>query len=1550
MKGTCVFIGLFFIFSHLAAMDPPEGEYRYELNVRIKSGNSLNHKCGNYFEFYVTYSGSSEKMLKNQDLNAIGVDENWRDCPAYVFYEKASLQLMNYRFYGKRKWRNAFGCKGKGKESDRFTFPVSTYPCGTVIIDDKIPKWDSYATLNVRPKEINLYYHDYKGTYKTTALTLLDKKKITLKATKGYAASAYAWQYAVKSRSSSEAWENVAWKAVPSSLYNGSVATFSGNDLMGEEAFRAVLKEKKVVAIKIAGCTESPLMLLDPRLYAPKLVRTEIETPSCSYSNDGKIKVYFDRSLLTGEMVEIVAQKWEENKLTPSSPTINTFALGSWVGIGSIQLKAGESSGVIQGLPSGKYKIQISQGAYPDDYPSYVADATDHELGNIEVGSVRDPELETITAVNADCYGGKNGQITVKATGGKGNLYLLYTPTDSLLVSREKSESVAGLKAEEYSIRLHGANGCTARENNKEKIWKIKVGQPSNPVKVEQLSDPVNPTGYGLSNGSISVVASGGSGGYTYEWKKDNSLLSSLTGSNSSSLGKGVYTVTVRDALYNSVQPSTAENTAGCIASVNITLTQPDLLCASVTQTKAVTCYGTPTAVIEASGTGGVPPYTYQWQKQSGGTWSNLNCTTRDCPDIGAGSYRVRLRDKNNNEAYSSVFVVKEPAALTIAFSTVLPTCNGDADGQVKAIVRGGTSPYFYLWTFGRETTESIIVEAGEYHVLVTDNNGCQTANSVTLSEPLPVTATAKVELPSRYDASDGQITIYPAGGTPYGDGSYRYLWDYHGETTNPLANLSADSVPYRVVVSDAHHCEVELSPRMIYPLEVRLGIADSISCAGQEDGRLKAIATGGVSTNYRYHWIRLTDEKEETLEGDDSLSVAVGTGYYRVSVYDSENNMAADTLFFPEPDTLHIRLIPRHLLCKYDMDGEITTCVSGGTEPYFYRWSGKQRTSRVTHLAEGLYRVDVRDWHGCDVWDTVSILSPDELIVTPDFIPPLGYGRSDGTVWTKVTGGVSPYHYQWLGNLNDTTYRVESVSAGEYEVEITDKHECKKRTAVTVTQPPLLEAFITQTAIVSCKGRHDARLEASAQGGVSNIYRFNWYTLKEGRGTELCSGVVASGLPAGRYRLKVTDENGIEAWATEYEVTEPDELTVNVQGNEIACNGGTEGEIKAFVTGGTPPYRYFWTSGDTTAIVKGLTDGAYLVLVSDAHDCREEALGEIVVPGGLEVKEEVCHPICHGNDNGTIRININGGIAPYGIRWQDTENPALFRDSLSAGIYKVNITDAHGCFKNLVYKLIDPSPLEVDLGYDRTLCRGQLCELRNLKKTKEPVLWRWYRDGVLIDSRSLLLTAKQEGLYRLEIKDTDGCSGSGEVTIRQQETDIDVNFAMASEVKTGDVLKLVNTTIPAPERWEWLIPEIPEIQVLSMDVTAEMLIDLPGRYTMGLRSIIGECEAVLYKEVIVTEQNTDDTEPRPFTRRIQEINVWPNPNNGQFRVRIELNNIAPIRLFLYTQNGTLIKQLSFEGEAIYEWSQESFLPLGMYIIQVICEKERQTVKVMVEP
>lgn len=1546
-----MFTGLFLIFTRLAAMEPPEGRYRYELNARVRTGESYDHKCDNHFVFYVTFSGESEQELLKQDLNAIGVDRTWRDCPAFVFYKQASSRLVNYCFKGRRKWKNWLGCNGGEEKGDPLTFPVSAYPCELVVVGNEIKRWDSYVTLSVSPEKIDLYYHDYKGSYKTTDLALLDKKKITLKATKGFAAAAYAWQYAVKGRSASEAWTDVEWKAVPSSLYNGSVASFSGNDLMGEEAFRTVLKEKKLVAVKIAGCTESPLMILDPRLYAPKLVRSETEPPSCSYSSDGKIKVYFSRSLLAGEMIEIAVRKWEENKpeqLLPL-PSVSTFALGHWVGAGSVRLKEGESSCVIPGLSSGSYKIQISQGAYPDDYPSYVADGTDHELNDIEVAGSTDPDLELVTAVRADCYGGGNGKITVRATGGKGDLYLLYAPTDSLLLPRDKAESVAGLKAGEYSLRLHGANGCTARENNAEKVWKVKVGQPGAPVKVQQLSEPVNPSGYGLSNGSIAVVASGGSGGYVYEWKKDNSLLSSLTGSSHSSLGKGTYTITVRDGSYKGVEPFTAENTAGCEASVNITLTQPDLLRAAVAQTKEVTCYGTRTAAMEASGTGGVLPYTYQWQKQDGGMWVNLNCTTRACPDIGAGTYRVRIRDKNNNEAYSSALVVKEPALLTVAFSTVLPTCHGDADGQVTAMGRGGTSPYSYFWIFGQETTESIIAEAGEYYVRVTDANGCQAAGSVTLSEPEPVTATAVVDLPSRHDASDGRITVYPSGGTPYSDGSYRYRWDYRGATENPLTGLPADSVPYRVVVADAHHCEVELSPRMIYPLGVRLAVADSISCAGQKDGRLKATATGGVSSRYRYYWFGLSGGKSEPLGGGDSLSLPVGTGYYRVLVCDSENNRAEDTLFFPEPETLRIRLVPRHLLCKYDTDGEITACLSGGTEPYFYRWSGSQTTPRVTHLPEGFYQVDVKDWHGCHVRDTVSILSPDELVVTPGFTPPLGYGRSDGAVWTEVAGGVVPYRYRWSGRP-DTTCRVDGVPAGVYDVEVTDGHGCRKEASVTVTQPPLLEAFITQTVVVSCKGRHDARLEASARGGVSDVYRFTWYAVREGRGTELCRGVVADGLPAGTYRLKVTDENGIEAWAEEYEVTEPDVLAVKVQGNEIACNGEKKGEIRAFVSGGTPPYRYFWTSGDTTAIVKGLADGAYLVLVCDAHGCREEALGEVVVPGGLEADAEVIFPVCYGDRNGAIRIGVSGGVAPYAVRWQDTGHPALSRDSLPAGEYTVNVTDAYGCFKHFTYRLPEPLPLEVELGNDRTLCKGQLHELRNLKETKEAVSWRWYCDGVLVDSRSPVLTADREGRYRLEITDADGCSGSGEVAIRRQETDIAVNFAMASDVSPGDVLKLVNTTVPSPERWEWLIPDMPEIEVLNEGVTAEMLIHVPGRYTLGLRSVVGECEAVLYKEVTVAEHSAGEGEKRVAERRIRDVKLWPNPNKGQFRVRVELSETAPVRFSLYTQHGVLVKQEAFEGQDRYEWLQESFLPLGLYIVQVICGKERETVKVMVEP
>ena len=117
------------------------------------------------------------------------------------------------------------------------------------------------------------------------------------------------------------------------------------------------------------------------------------------------------------------------------------------------------------------------------------------------------------------------------------------------------------------------------------------------------------------------------------------------------------------------------------------------------------------------------------------------------------------------------------------------------------------------------------------------------------LTEPDFLTAVFTVDIPSGPTVSDGKITVFPAGGTPYTDGSYRYFWDYRNSVSNPLTDLPADSVPYRVVVKDAHQCEIELNPRILYPLMVGIREKQPVSCYGRTDGRLEALAEGGVSS-----------------------------------------------------------------------------------------------------------------------------------------------------------------------------------------------------------------------------------------------------------------------------------------------------------------------------------------------------------------------------------------------------------------------------------------------------------------------------------------------------------------------------------------------------------------------------------------------------------------------------------------------------------------------------------------------------------------------------
>lgn len=1502
-------------------------DYKCVLNVRVK----IKDKYGsdkNYFELYTAYEGEPEQKWGTVQLTGL-TKYSWKEFPCTFSTGGKKLKSLKFVSY----------IAGKKKGTMLLTFDMMTYlmllgPCAVKDMPngfvDTETQEETTTILHEYYAEADLYFlpHNIKFmTYPENQFVFdnISGLSISTNFSGGYGNERFKWQYNYHSYGGE--WKDFKWMGASASVYASLNMIETDSD--GCDFWKNLKDGKNIMVRAVSTCTApgadvySKSVAVTPMLAAPELFsnNTATTSPACPGGKNGTVTVDFSRALLESEKLKLRVRSMD-------------LAYTD-----SVILQNREEKVTFTGLQAGKYEVATIQGSYRSGYRD-IQTAISRNYWKVSVTVKDPPPLDLKTALQstaAHCKSGSDGSIVLTPTGGTGNI-TAYIGTAGYSVTRDAASSVNGLSAGTYQIELRDANGCSMKKNE----WRIQVGEPAKAVAVQQKGNKKDPTGYGKANGEICVVADGGAGGYAYVWQKGGVTLTGVSGDRSTVLRGGTYTIIARDA--NWAQVTTGSRT-GCESSVNITLVEPPELKVYVEEVNPIDCYGHQTGSLHGRAEGGVPGYSYRWQLFYGGQWVDILSEGADTDHREAGNYRVICTDVNGNEA-TATYVLNQPTAVGVTFESRQPSCKGFTDGWIRAKGTGGVGGYTYEWLFVGVNRDSVRGGADTYTVVVKDKNECAYRENFVLGEPSLLKATCEVTLPTQHDASDGRIEIKAEGGTPYADGSYRYQWDYQGNTTNPLTGIPADSVPYHAVVMDAHRCETEVYPRVIYPLGVEIAVRDSISCSGVPDGRLEALAVGGVSRHYRYEWYKIELDGRLIPAGTEKISSTLFAGHYRVRVTDSEGNVDSAAVVFREPDPLTLELQAHHLLCKHDTDGVLKAVVTGGTTPYHYSWSTGESTQQIEGLAESRYQVEIRDRRGCFIEDTLSIQSPDEVLPLLSFIPPRAYHYSDASVWVTTTGGVLPYTYAWAGR-KEVTARIDSVTAGGYEVVVTDRNGCRKVVSIEIPDPPLLEVFISQPRVISCRDRRDARLVASGKGGVGTVYEYQWYKVSDGRGAKLVSGAVADSLPAGVYRVKVTDENRIDAWSADFEVSQPEYLVAQASANSIPCNGGTEGWVEAFVTGGTLPYRYVWTSGDTTARVEGLTDGRYLVLAEDAHGCRAEALTEITVPGGLVITALTEDPVCKGDSNGSISLKVEGGVKPYRMKWENGEEGERHLQ-LPAGKYQVVITDAHGCFRRNEYVLHDPPQITADIGPDRTLCRDQWCELQRTGEV-EAVVYRWFCNGIQI-AASPGVRAEEAGVYRLEVEDAAGCMASDETVIHRNEAEIDANFAVAAQVNAGEVVKMVNTSYPEPDSVEWLLPESPEVTVVSCDsVMTEVILNREGSYLFGIRSVVGSCEAVLYKQVNVGTE--DEAQPLSRVREpmIQEVFLWPNPNDGHFHVRVRLREMGKGVLRLYTMAGVLVNERKYEGSDYYELEQQEKLPTGVYILQVVCGRERETVKLMVE-
>src|SRR4029077_11879369 len=124
--------------------------------------------------------------------------------------------------------------------------------------------------------------------------------------------------------------------------------------------------------------------------------------------------------------------------------------------------------------------------------------------------------------------------------------------------------------------------------------------------------------------------------------------------------------------------------------------------------------------------------------------------------------------------------------------------------------------------------------------------------------------------------------------------------------------------------------------------------------------------------------------------------------------------------------------------------------------------------------------------------------------------------------------------------------------------------------------------------------------------------------------------------LSAGSYTVTVVDSSMDTARAV-VTITQPAKLMASASvTTNVSCNGGSTGSASVTASGGTSPYNYMWSDGQTTSDASGLSAGTYNVTVTDSHGCTATSSVDITQPNPLAVTGHVISDVtCRGGSNG---------------------------------------------------------------------------------------------------------------------------------------------------------------------------------------------------------------------------------------------------------------------------------------------------------------------------
>lgn len=259
----------------------------------------------------------------------------------------------------------------------------------------------------------------------------------------------------------------------------------------------------------------------------------------------------------------------------------------------------------------------------------------------------------------------------------------------------------------------------------------------------------------------------------------------------------------------------------------------------------------------------------------------------------------------------------------------------------------------------------------------------------------------------------------------------------------------------------------------------------------------------------------------------------------------------------------------------------------------------------------------------------------------------------------------------------------------------------------------------------------------------------------------------VFTNLSPGTYSFTVKDNTN--CWVTHSLLIKP-LMSLSTSQTDITCNGLSNGIASVSVSNGYAPFSYLWRKG-TTVIgnnapnVNNLGPGNYSVSVTDSYGCTAvSATITMVNPPVLTLSLTKTNLSCYGAGDGSVISNVGGGVPPYSFSWNSGPNTQN-RYNLSAGTYKVTVTDSKQCTKNALAALTQPPKMTLTLTRTNVVCNGEATGIIAATATggTGPKTFLWSNGAT--SSPIINLTA---GAYTVTVTDGIGCTKTGSATITQ--------------------------------------------------------------------------------------------------------------------------------------------------------------------------------------